>query len=42
MADGESPAPTGVDLPGAFWDTGVAEVLDQHDRVLIGLKPVKG
>ena len=41
MADGETPAPTAVDLAGDFRDSGVAEVLDQLDRELIGLKPVK-
>jgi flagellin-like hook-associated protein FlgL len=41
MADGETSASTAVDLAGDFRDSGVAEVLDQLDRELIGLKPVK-
>ena len=43
MTEGEtetSPS-TAVDLAGDFRDSGVAEVLDQLDRELIGLKPVK-
>ena len=33
--------PTSVDLAADFRDSGVAEVLDELDRELIGLKPVK-
>src|ERR687885_2999858 len=34
-------APTTVDLGAAYRDSGVGEVLEQLDRELIGLKPVK-
>ena len=33
--------PSSVDLASAYADSGVAEVLDQLDRELIGLAPVK-
>jgi probable Rubsico expression protein CbbX len=35
------PRPTSVDLAADFRDSGVAEVLAQLDRELVGLKPVK-
>ena len=43
MAEGEAGATesTEVDLSADFRESGVAEVLDQLDRELIGLKPVK-
>ena len=43
MAEGETggAASTIVDLAADFRDSGVAEVLDQLDRELVGLKPVK-
>jgi probable Rubsico expression protein CbbX len=34
-------APTSVDLAADFRDSGVAEVLDELDRELVGLRPVK-
>ncbi|MDP5308766.1 CbbX protein [Paracoccus spongiarum] len=37
----EEPRPTHVDLAAAFEDSGVREVLEELDRTLIGLAPVK-
>jgi len=37
----EEAVPTHVDLAADFRDSGVAEVLDELDRELVGLKPVK-
>lgn len=39
--DAETPAPTTVDLRAEYESSGVAEVLEELDRELIGLKPVK-
>lgn len=33
--------PTSVDLAGEYQASGVAEILDELDRELVGLKPVK-
>jgi probable Rubsico expression protein CbbX len=37
----EPPRPTHIDLQAAFAESGVADVLDELDASLIGLKPVK-
>ena len=40
-APAPAPAPPAVDLAAEYRDSGVAEVLDELDRELVGLKPVK-
>ena len=35
------PLPTAIDLKAEYEASGVAEVLDELDRELVGLKPVK-
>jgi probable Rubsico expression protein CbbX len=37
----DAPAPATVDLAAEYRDSGVAEVLDELDRELVGLRPVK-
>jgi len=37
----EAPLPTSIDLQAEYENSGVGEVLDELDRELIGLKPVK-
>ncbi|MGV8937319.1 MAG: CbbX protein [Allorhizobium sp.] len=41
VSQAADPVPTGIDLKAEYVESGVKEVLDELDRELIGLKPVK-